>query len=451
MISSQLGEHSEEKQTGFIERFLRAYVEETEAGPELPRRGLLAPFNSPPFPSSEYLGIPLIGAPDTTAQYPLMRAMAGTSVGEALKAARVNVYGWINPSANFSTSKNSNIPLAYGVIPNNVVLDQAVIRVERVPDTVQTDHVDWGFRSSTFYGIDYRYTTAKGWFSDQLFKHNQIYGFDPIELYGQLYIPWIAEGMVLKIGRYISLPDIEAQLAPDNYLFSHSLMFSYDPFTMTGVVATVRLREQWTVQLGVHAGNDMAPWTNSSQPNGQAMVRWVSKDNNDSIYAGLNMIGTGKYKNGHDNLQQVVGTWAHKFTEDVYMQTEAYYEWQYDAAKGGSCIDGPSNHVAFGGGCGPTIPGLSAAVGAVNYFMVALSKKDYTTIRNDYLHDMQGQRTGFKTVYSSHTLGWAHWFSNELLMRPELRYDHSWSHATPYDLGTRRDQFTAATDLIFRF
>jgi len=34
------------------------------------------------------------------------------------------------------------------------------VRIERVPDTVQTDHVDWEFRFSPMYDIDYRWTTA---------------------------------------------------------------------------------------------------------------------------------------------------------------------------------------------------------------------------------------------------------------------------------------------------
>jgi hypothetical protein len=35
--------------------------------------------------------------------------------------------------------------------------------------------------------------------------------------YGLMYVPNVAQGMVIKFGRYISPPDIEAQLAPDNY------------------------------------------------------------------------------------------------------------------------------------------------------------------------------------------------------------------------------------------
>jgi hypothetical protein len=35
-------------------------------------------------------------------------------------------------------------------------LNQAVMYIERVPDTVQTDHIDWGFRIVNLYGTDYR-------------------------------------------------------------------------------------------------------------------------------------------------------------------------------------------------------------------------------------------------------------------------------------------------------
>ncbi len=79
-----------------------------------------------------------------------------------------------------------------------------------------------------------------------------------MEFYGQVYVPWVAEGMVIKVGRFMSPADIEAQLAPNNYLVTHSVMFSYDPFTFTGAIAAIKRNPQWTIQLGVHGGNDMA-------------------------------------------------------------------------------------------------------------------------------------------------------------------------------------------------
>ena len=44
-------------------------------------------------------------------------------------------------------AKHSNTPASYWIVPNSYQLDQLVFKVERELDTVQTDHIDWGFRS----------------------------------------------------------------------------------------------------------------------------------------------------------------------------------------------------------------------------------------------------------------------------------------------------------------
>ena len=134
------------------------------------------------------------------------------------------------------------------------------------------------------------------------------------------------------------------------------------------------------------------------------------------------------------------------------MMTEAYYMWQFNAALGGTAIFGPVKY-GQGGGEGPIIPGRSESVGIVNYLQFLLGPKDYITVRNDALNDVQGQRTGFATWYTSHTLGWSHHFTDFIVIRPELRYDHAWNNtgATPYDGGTRVYQFTAAMDLCVSF
>ena len=329
-----------------------------------------------------------------------------------------------------------------------------MLRGERQPNTVQQDHVDWGFRVTGFYGIDTRYTVAKGWqpASDAVLQRNALYTADVVECYAELYLPNVAEGLVLKLGRYISPPDIEAQLAPDNYLYTHSLMFSYDPFTFTGLQATLRLSARWQLEAAVHGGNDQAPWADSSSPSGQFMVRWVAKNNRDSLWAGFNMLGEGKYKNGHDNLNMVAGTWGHRFDKRLHMMTEAYYEWQYDAAMGGNAIEGPPKDYFEGTGQGPIIPGRSGAVGFVNYFQVLVSGKDYLSLRNDYLNDLQGQRTGFETPYSSHTLGWVHYFNDIFYIRPEIRYEQAYRQGVmPYDNGLKRSQTSVSMDYIFRF
>ena len=167
-----------------------------------------SPFDSPPFPFADFIG-PYIGYRDTTA-YPLMDAIYHGPNGDWWKKSRIKIYGWADPSYNASTSRNTNIPLSYGIVPNHLELSQATLIFERVTDSVQTDHLDWGFKFTNLYGVDYRFTTAKGYFSDQLLKHNRLYGYDPLQMYVDLYIPWIgrvrSSGPVASSRRWTSKP-----------------------------------------------------------------------------------------------------------------------------------------------------------------------------------------------------------------------------------------------------
>ena len=415
------------------------------AAPE--RRAKSAPYDAI-FPSTEYLG-PTIGAPNTDLIYPLTKFL--WKEFPTLKENNIRIYGWANPSINASTSKNSNVPLSYTVVPNNLELDQLVLRLERNPDTVQTTQMDWGFRLSNVYGIDYRSTTSEGYFSSQLLARNELYGYDPVEIYGQLYFPAVAEGMVLTIGRYISPPDIEAQLSPQNFLVTHSLMFTFDAYTQTGVNAAIKLNNTWTVQFGLNSGNDVAPWTDSaSTPTVLALVRWVSPDNNNSLWGGMNSLNGGKFKGNHTNLQQFNLTWSHRFTEKFFTETEAYYIYQLDAAKGGTCNFGPIKSFGGGGGCGATIPGYSYSIGAVNYIEYKVQEKSFMSFRTDYLDDANGQFSGFSTAYMSWTLGLTHFFTDNVEVRPEIRYETAFN-ATPYNNGTKKNQALVVMDAIVRF
>ena len=169
-------------------------------------RVLPSPLPSLPFPGSDWDGGPVIGEANDNTYYPLQKWLGGAD-----NKNRIRIFGWVDVGGDLSTSKNSNAPTAYDLVPNRVELDQVILRFERDPNTVQQDKVDWGFMFDNIYGTDYRYTIAKGIFSDQLLKYNHLYGYDPAQFYGLLYIPKVAEGMLIKVGRFISPSDIEAQ------------------------------------------------------------------------------------------------------------------------------------------------------------------------------------------------------------------------------------------------
>jgi len=437
---------------GFLKRLSRAYAKDwrgtAESASTPPSRTLPSPLNSPPFPNSDwsYGGSPEIGAPDTNVP-PLMEALYGGSKGNAWEQSRVKVYGWVEGSFNLSTSHDSNYPAAYDIFANRAELDQAVLYVERLPDTVQTDHFDWGFHLTGLYGTSYRFTTNLGYFSSQLLDDHRRYGFDPSLEYLDLYIPQVAGGLNIRVGRFISIPGIEAQLAPNNYVYTHSLLYAVDPFTDTGVLATVKLNRQWLVQLGLTASHDVAPWSADAKPSATACLSYTFHAGNDNIYPCVNGINGGVY--AYNNLQMFDNTWYHKFNANWHMSTEAWYMYQ----RAVTSVSGPIAPKKGTNGAYCTageIRCFAPEWAAVNYVEKQLNPKNYLSIRSDFLDDMKGQRTGYKTRYVEETLMWGHWAGSTVLLRPEIRFDRAIDRAA-YDSGTRKSQFQLAMDVIFKF
>jgi hypothetical protein len=448
-------------------KFLKVYYDQFnpsgEPEPESPpaeRRALPEAWPSPPFPGHEFQGYPLMGVPVSPHNHdPLMTALQGTWLGNWLNDSKIDIYGWVTASGNISTSQFSNQPASYWIAPNRIELDQLVVRFERQADTVQTDHMDWGFRFSSVYGIDYRYLTAGGWFSQQYQLENLLYGYDPTEVYGELYIPWVEQGLMIRVGRWIACPDIETQFAPDNYMGSHSLLFTYDTYTQTGIMLTFLLNEQWMFQAAIHSGTDMAPWYPGALPTGFFGLRWVSKDNRDSIYTCLNNINTGQFRTfheygqliGHDNENYIVSTWTHKFTDSgsIHTATEAYYMWQFDGYAGGTPSVAPVSTFG-GGGLGRFLPGLDPAYGVLNYTEFQVSNKDYISVRNEVWDDKVGERTGFANLYSSHAIGLSHNFNDVFQVRPEVGYYRAY-YAPAFDDGTKMGEWIIGFDTTLRF
>jgi hypothetical protein len=445
----------------FWKRFDEAMLEQLGTPAYVPgtpppvRRIPPPPFDSPPFPSADWqiggqAGTAIIGDPGELSPYPLMQAIYDGPGGQAWKDSKVQIYGWVNFSGNISTShpsktsENGNFPLVYDIRPNRMELNQIVLYVERLPDENQTDHIDWGFRVSALYGLDYRFTFSRGWLSDQLLKHNSYYGVDTPMVYFNLYIPYIFEGMNITIGRIISEPDIEAQLAPNNLMATHSLLYGFDDYCHEGIFTTIKLNAQWTLQLGIDDGTDVAIWQKDPgrQVTGDVMIQWIAPNQMDSIYAGANSFNNAKF--GYNNLQQYVGTWTHKFNDKIYSTTEAWYMFMEDA------IDHPTKEVPFQSGSFPVRNGYAPEWAVVNYTMFRISRDAFFTVRNEYMNDKVGSRTGFATQYSEHAIGITWWPDKLITIRPELRYDHSYD-VPAYDNGTRKNQFAFTTDVIYHF
>jgi hypothetical protein len=454
---------------GFFGRLVQAYRDDwrpatpSAEAPASPFRGYPAPVSNPPFPFSTWPmgGTVAIGYNNATS-YPLTTALQNGPHSEWWKRHNIQVYGWVDIGANVSTSHArpyGNLPAAYAEIPNSIQLDQATLYIERTPDTVQRDHFDWGFRLTNLYGLDYRFTTAMGYFSQQLLNNPKAngsvgnkYGYDPVMAYVDLYFPKAAQGMDVRVGRYISLPDIEAQLAPNNYTFSHSLTYTYDCYTQTGVNATIKLSNHWTIQGGLSGGCEAAPWAQNAKLTGNACVAYSWSDGRNSVYACANSINDSKYD--YNNLAAYYFTWYHKFG-----QSRWHFGWEtwYQYMRNTPNVNNPSaSSLLINNSNGAVCKNSEALTcfapewATVGYLNRQFSKRDALIFRTEYFDDLAGQRTGYKTPYSASAVSWNHWIGSTVVFRPELRYDHA-LNAPAYDNGRKRNQLMAAVDAIFFF
>jgi Putative beta-barrel porin-2, OmpL-like. bbp2 len=455
-----------------------------------------APETTPPMPFTDwpYGGTTALGGNRTgSVDSPLMMAIANTDTGKWLQDAGIQIYGWVDTGFNVSsntTRELGNAPVAYAAYPNTVQLDQAVIYVERTPDTVQTDHVDWGFRLSAIYGENYRYTTSFGISSQQLLKYNDQYGYDFPMLYGEVFIPQVAEGLMLRVGRYISLPDIEAQLAPNNYMYTHSLTYAFDNYTNEGIQASLAVTPNIMLQFGINVGTEAAI-TNVGQtilnpapgpqnllnpgtrllkdpgaqlPSFTACARFNWNQGNDNFYPCMNGINNGQW--GYNNLQWYGATYYHKFNDHWHISMESYYEYEDGVpnANNPAIVTGlangttttPFSQLNFNqpnlAHCSnPAATRCNAyAVGAVAYINYSPEPRDNFSLRPELYYDPQGQRTGTAATYWEVSLGWQHFYSPQVEVRPEIGYYQS-NGAKAFNVGTKNYTLIGAADLIWHF
>jgi hypothetical protein len=461
------------------------------------------PQTTPPMPFTEwpYGGTTTIGVTrPNSVDSPFMNAISNTSFGKFLNDAHIQVYGWFEGGGNLSTNTvrpGGNAPAAYDYTPNTIQFDQGVLYIERLPDTVQTDHVDWGFRFSGIYGVDQRYTTAFGISSYQLLGHNLVNGYDfPME-YGELYIPQIGQGLLLRLGRFISLPDIEAQLAPNNYMYSHSLTYTFDNYTNTGLQATYAVTKNFFLQFGVTVGSDTAPWNMGKRvpnpfpnavfpdssilkdpgamPSFTGCARYQTDSGNDNIYLCADAENTSVW--GYNNLQWYGGTYYHKFNDQWHISIESYTLSQSNvlnrtdpagiiasggfpfASQNGFAFNSPGTAIC----ANPTDLTCTARVFTIlEYLNYRITALDNISFRSEFFNDENGQRTGVKTRYVEMGLGWQHWFSPQVYIRPEVSVyqaldapafnaNTNLPAGSPGSTPTKKVATIAAMDLIWKF
>ena len=364
-------------------------------------------------------------------RWALMRALQGSWYGAALDDNRISIYGWSEAAYTASTDRHNQLPTGFNYLADQFALQQNWLRVERAVDPNATTPT-WGFRSDTILpGIDYRYTIARGLFDKQLTDNNGTpnrYGIDPVQFYGELYLPQIGRGTDVRLGRFFAQFGVESIDTTQNALVSHAYNFIYNPFTHTGLLATTKLDDAWSVQNGLVTGSDMfiGPEAN---PTYAGSVKWAPPTGRDSVLFAV-VAGGGRYNaaRAFSNPEVFDLVYTHKFSDRLTSTLDALYSFQHDFPGAGAS-------------------GFVNNWGVAQYLTYQFAPTVSGTIRAEVFGDPQGQRTGTKGTYQEVTAAVTYKPKPWLWLRPEVRYDHC--DGRPFE--GKPDLFTAAFDFVIRW
>lgn len=338
-----------------------------------------------------------------------------------------------------------------------LLLNQTLLTLERPIDS-GSSAVDIGFKVQGMYGSDARYTHFLGEFDRETKHRNQ---FDVVEAYVSAHLPVMTAGGVdVKAGQFVTLEGAEVIPASGNFFYSHSYIFNFGiPFKHTGVLATIHASKTLDIYAGVTSG------VNTTLGRG---------DNNGSPSFhggfGLNLLGGGLTIAATTSIGPEIprGTTGVRPNHDLRYLNDVTIIWKVSPKLTSTTdlnyIRDDGFHASGGGVAQYLTYALSDQVGLglrgevwrdQNAFFVAAfpGNTDFVSAERGFPATVI---SGGKTTYGALTMGVN--FKPKvpkplagLLIRPEVRYDRSLNHTTPFAAGTRRHQLTLATDVVVSF
>jgi hypothetical protein len=369
--------------------------------------------------------------------------------------SRLALYGWVeagftgNPAG---PSDHQNFGRLFDDRSNEFVMNQAVLTAERALDS--KSGFDWGFKLQLMFGTDARYTSSARLREDK--DGTGLYQADVPEGYLSLHLPALTEGGVdVKLGKFATLEGAETIDPRTNAFYSHTYIFNFGiPLTHTGALFTLHTNSWLDLIAGVTRGVNTSLDDNNERPGFHGGVGLNLNEGKIVVLASTH-IGPETYNNNDDMryLSDAAITW--KISDKLTSITDLNY--------------------AYDGGAD------AAAYGVAQYLSYAINDRITANIRGEIWRDddgffaaqfadpgdplraLDGQpvidpRTvgGGRTTYGTLTIGlnikppMPKPFTG-LIIRPELRIDHSFSDTQPFNDSTDDTMFTAAIDAILTF
>ncbi len=341
-----------------------------------------------------------------------------------------------------SPASRYNGPVTFGD-RDEVMLNQLYFVMERVADTSYQDF-DWGGRVDVMFGTDYIFTQAVGLETDRTgapkWNNRRFYGVALPQAYAEL----AAGDLSVKLGHFYTIIGNEVVTAPGNFFASHAYTMQYgEPFTHTGLLSSYRLTDQITVNNGVHLGWDIFDRF-SERAALLSGFTWTSLDEQSTLAVAVTSgdefgaQATPFYSNR--SMYSIVGT--RQLTERLQYVIQHDHGWQKDY---------------FSMGVDAEWYGLN------QYMFYTINDCWKWGTRFEWFRDDDGIRVSgvradnpiagasFVGNFYEVTTGLNWTPTNNLTVRPELRWDWFDGTGLPYDDGTKDNQFLATFDAILLF
>jgi hypothetical protein len=180
------------------------------------------------------------------------------------------------------------------------------------------------------------------------------------------------------------------------------------------------------VQAGLVLGSDVFI-DPADEPTFIGSVKWAPPVGRDTVWFAV-IIGPGRFNQAQDFHNPEVFDLV--YTRQISSRLSYNFETLY----------GFTSHV----------PGIGTAdwLGVLNYLTYTFTPRLSGTTRLEFFDDAQGQRTGFKGLYTALTTGLSFKPRKSITIRPEVRYDYN-EKTRPFE--NKHGLFTTAADLILRW
>jgi len=400
----------------------------------------------------------------------------------------IATYGWLNAGIG---ANNWGAPWNGPITFNDRAWQGQMNQLYLVNERVLGEDLSWGGRVDLLYGTDYLFTTARG--LDAYRSTPDPLGFsgprwDSSRYYGlampQLYAEFGREDLGIKFGHFYTLIGYEVVPAIGNFFYTHAYTMQYgEPFTHTGILGTWVPNDQFNIIGGVTNGWDNwddgmqtgGPITNTAYPGYNsnasllAAATFSSSDESQALVFAItsgNEVASGVGPLVADNLYAGNLTmYSIVYTNEVSDKLTYVFQndtgWWFNGNVDGYSTIGQQEGTAQWYGINQYLfwNFTDSLIGGLRFEW--FRDNNGTRVTSRLRNDIFGQdfaASGFAGNFWEMTWGLNYLWGNNLIIRPELRYDWyspdagAFNGTLPYGRNfDQYGQFYGGCDAIWQF